>query len=302
MHSLRYAEVLENTQYALIATVQRLYTMIRNNESWDLGDPELNDRGQLVIHDVASRLGCIRPSPDQPITFPEGDEDFAELQAQLEVAHSEMTAENTGSKKKLGSSSLSPSPMHSERASSTEMDPSIVPKSYIQTMWAPQQQQIGAKANPSTGPTSPRLQRNSTEDDGFYPSEYSARGSIDPNSLILSPVRTDFRTQSPMFRKSSPFNSMSTYNDFLRSPHELNLTAHFTSGQQFHNISGQLLDGVDQATDLTDPNMLKVIQLQYGLSFVGGTITPRILNCNEYDQSSLMHTCCNYADNQLLDT
>lgn len=38
-----YAEVLENTQYALTVTVQKLYTMIRNNESWNLGEPESND-------------------------------------------------------------------------------------------------------------------------------------------------------------------------------------------------------------------------------------------------------------------
>ena len=67
--------------------------MIRNNESWDLGEPELNDRGQPVIHDIASKLGCIRPSPDLPVAFPEGAEDFAELQAQLQAARAEIGSE-----------------------------------------------------------------------------------------------------------------------------------------------------------------------------------------------------------------
>jgi hypothetical protein len=273
--------------------------MIRNNESWDLGEPELNDRGQLVIHDIASRLGCIRPSSDQPIAFLEGAEDFAELQAQLEVARSEVTAEDTGTKKHSGSS---------DQASSANSDQSILSKNYIQTLWAKQHQQTGAKVNPSatnssTKPTPQSLQRNSAEDDGTYPGSYSARASFDTNSSIPSPVYSNFRAQSPMFCRASPFNSTSTNDDFPRSPDMLDLTAQFTSAQQFHNISGPLLDGMlDQTIGLVDPNMLKVIQLQYGLSFVGGTITPCMLNCNEYEESSQMHTRCNYAVNQLLDT
>jgi hypothetical protein len=264
--------------------------MIRNNESWDLGEPELNERGQLVIHDIASRLGYIRHSPDQPIPILEGSEDSAELQAQLEVACPEKNAEDRRKRKQAGSSSSSPSPENSERVSSTG-----------KIMWAQQQQQIGAKINPSTGRTSPRPQRTSTEDDGFYLTSYSARASIDPNSAILSPVCTNFQTQSPMFHKASPFNQMSTNHDFPRSLHELNLTTQFTSAQEFH-IARQALDRLGQTMDLVDPNMLKVIQLQNGLSFVGETITPCLLNCNEYDQSSLMYTCCNYMENQLLDT
>ncbi|KLU92044.1 hypothetical protein MAPG_10991 [Magnaporthiopsis poae ATCC 64411] len=59
-----YAEVLENTQFALVATIHKLYAMVRGSRAWDLGEPELNDRGQPVIHDIASRLGCIRPNSD----------------------------------------------------------------------------------------------------------------------------------------------------------------------------------------------------------------------------------------------
>lgn len=58
--------MLENTHRALVVTVQKLYTMVRNKESWDLGEPQLDDRGQPVIHDIAFRLGCIRPSQEAP--------------------------------------------------------------------------------------------------------------------------------------------------------------------------------------------------------------------------------------------
>ncbi|KAK7962530.1 uncharacterized protein PG986_003355 [Apiospora aurea] len=43
-----YAEVLENTQFALIATVHKLYAMVRSSQQWDLGEPEFNDRAGLA--------------------------------------------------------------------------------------------------------------------------------------------------------------------------------------------------------------------------------------------------------------
>ncbi|KAM7213079.1 hypothetical protein V8F06_011554 [Rhypophila decipiens] len=83
-----YAEVLENTQFALIATVHKLYAMVRNQQQWDLGEPELNDRGQPVIHNIASKLGCIRPNSEMDLPvhsiFPEDEAGLAELARQLE--------------------------------------------------------------------------------------------------------------------------------------------------------------------------------------------------------------------------
>jgi hypothetical protein len=38
--------------------------MIQKNKSWDLGEPELNDQGELVIHDIAKKLGCIGPNDE----------------------------------------------------------------------------------------------------------------------------------------------------------------------------------------------------------------------------------------------
>jgi hypothetical protein len=83
-----YAEVLENTQFVLIATVQKLYSMVRNGEPWELGEPELNDRGQPVIHNVAAKLGCLRPNTDLDLPihsiFPEDEAGMAELARQLQ--------------------------------------------------------------------------------------------------------------------------------------------------------------------------------------------------------------------------
>lgn len=83
-----YAEVLENTQFALIATVHKLYSMVRNGEQWTLGEPELNDRGQPVIHNIAQKLNCIRPNSDIDLpvhsVFPEDEAGMADLARQLE--------------------------------------------------------------------------------------------------------------------------------------------------------------------------------------------------------------------------
>ncbi|KAH7118430.1 hypothetical protein EDB81DRAFT_817417 [Dactylonectria macrodidyma] len=57
-----YAEVLENTQFALIATAYKLYSTVRNNQPWELDEPELNDRGVPVIYNIAQNLDCIRPN------------------------------------------------------------------------------------------------------------------------------------------------------------------------------------------------------------------------------------------------
>ncbi|KAM0561154.1 hypothetical protein ACHAPJ_003658 [Fusarium lateritium] len=116
-----YAEVLENTQFALIATVHKLYSMVRNNQSWDLGEPELNDRGQPVIHNIAQKLGCIRPNSDIDLpvhsVFPEDEAGMAELARQLE----EQQKENEPHKETIKDTDSSVC-NRTERASSSELD------------------------------------------------------------------------------------------------------------------------------------------------------------------------------------
>lgn len=89
---------MENTQFALVATVHKLYAMVRAAQAWELGEPELNERGQPVIHSIASKLGCIRPNndPDLPMgssVFPENEQDLAELASQLENHQQKREAE-----------------------------------------------------------------------------------------------------------------------------------------------------------------------------------------------------------------
>ncbi|KAH6894089.1 hypothetical protein B0T10DRAFT_398473 [Thelonectria olida] len=118
-----YAEVLENTQLALIATVHKLYSMVRNGQQWELGEPELNDRGQPVIHNIAQKLGCIRPNSDIDLpvhsVFPEDEADMAELARQLEDQQKEQKPQQLEEVVKDTDSSVY---NRTERASSSEID------------------------------------------------------------------------------------------------------------------------------------------------------------------------------------
>lgn len=93
LHTTRYAEVLENTQFALTVTIHKLYFMVRNNQPWELGDPELNDRDQPVIHNIVQKLGCIRDDRDIDlpidIAFPEDEAGIAKLAHQLKEQQKE---------------------------------------------------------------------------------------------------------------------------------------------------------------------------------------------------------------------
>ncbi|RKK65281.1 hypothetical protein BFJ69_g16422 [Fusarium oxysporum] len=83
-----YAEVLKNTQFAFIAAIHKLYSMVLNNQPWKLGEPELNNHGQPVIHSIAQKLGCIRPQSDTELSghsvFPETEAGLSEPAPQLE--------------------------------------------------------------------------------------------------------------------------------------------------------------------------------------------------------------------------
>jgi len=282
-----YAEVLENTQYALIATVQKLYTMIRNGESWELGEPEMNDRGQPVIHDIASKLGCIRPSPDLPYAFPEGEADFAELQAQLQAApHSDMGVED--SKHSQDSAYSSPSLDRNERASSSDSD-SDHSADYDQQLWAQQQQQRqrAAKANPPSinttfRPTPSKLaQRTNLVDEE---TKYSSRASFGASNSLPSPIYTEFATESPMFRTASPFTpswSASAGDDFLGQAQGMDFTANYMRGQPQYQIprSSPLLT----RPVMDSQNTISKMQMFDGLpamDFSDGTIRPNMLDYN----------------------
>ncbi|KAI0393809.1 hypothetical protein F5Y17DRAFT_290015 [Xylariaceae sp. FL0594] len=83
-----YAEVLESTQYTLISTIHKLYAMVRKGQSWDLGEPSFNERGDPIVHDIANLLGCIRPNADADLpphsVFPEDTAGLEKLAAELD--------------------------------------------------------------------------------------------------------------------------------------------------------------------------------------------------------------------------
>ncbi|KAJ4171768.1 Fluconazole resistance protein 1 [Fusarium falciforme] len=123
-----YAEVLENTQLILIATIYKLYSMVRNNEPWALGEPESNDRGQPVVHNIAQKLDCIRPNSDFDfplhLVFPEDGVSMTKLALRLE----EQQKENEPQKEvKDADSSVC---NRTERASSSELDHSDIECGY----------------------------------------------------------------------------------------------------------------------------------------------------------------------------
>lgn len=241
--------------------------MVRNGEQWDLGEPELNDRGQPVIHDIASKLGCIRASPDLPYAFPEGAEDFADLQAQLQSARSEGASEDSH-KHSEDSSSYSPGLHRTDRASSSESDHSNISKDYNQMMWA--QRQSAAKIAPRKVAALSMSQRSSFDDENSY----QTRPSIDTSRSMPSPVYTDFQTESPMFQTDSPY-SWSASNDFLGTPHALDLTAQFMRQQNQLPRSSPL---ARQAG--FDAESFKTMQMNDGLNFENGTIRPTMLDCS----------------------
>ncbi|EMT72976.1 hypothetical protein FOC4_g10000064 [Fusarium odoratissimum] len=87
-------EVLKNTQSALVMTIRMLYFKVRNNQPWDLGEPELDHYGQPVIHSIAQKLGCIHPNKEIDLSeyslFPEdevGMDEFAQQLKDQQIEH-----------------------------------------------------------------------------------------------------------------------------------------------------------------------------------------------------------------------
>jgi hypothetical protein len=247
--------------------------MVRNNESWDLGDPEMNDRGQPVIHDIASRLGCIRPSPDLPYAFPEGADGFAELQAQL-AARSDLHEEDSGSRKTSEeSSSYSPTLERTDRASSSESDHSILSKTSNQIAWDQHQREAKipntSNAKIHTATKKPTPLRASFDDETDYPTRTSFETAT--TASIPSPMYTDF-TESPMFSNTSPFPSWSQGDDYLATPQAFELTAHYMRQARLQSVH-QPLQSMGPVK--RDPEIMRDLP---GELLADGTIRPNMLD------------------------
>ncbi|KAI0008286.1 hypothetical protein F4779DRAFT_641961 [Xylariaceae sp. FL0662B] len=186
-----YAEVLENTQFALIATVHKLYSMVRNGQSWDLGEPELNDRGQPVIHNIATKLGCIRPNADADLpphsVFPEDEAGLAKLAAELEVQQKERESYATEHRSETESNCT-----RTDRASSSELDHSDFEQDYRKAL-------IG-------GGGQQNLQTMSPQSFTSYSGNSNSNSEFDtkPMSSDVDPSRGLFAVQSPSAPTSFP--------------------------------------------------------------------------------------------------
>jgi hypothetical protein len=183
--------------------------MIRSHDSWELGEPELNDKGQLVIHDIASKLGCIRPSLNLPFAFLEGAEDFAELQLQLQATRSETRWEDAGGRNQIGGSSMSsPAIERTDRASSCESDHSNSSKDYNQKMWSQQLQAATKKLLP-VNTTIPEPTPMGISQELLLDGEASYESPSFDTTASTPSIYTDFQTESPaspIFSKDSPFS------------------------------------------------------------------------------------------------
>ncbi|KAF5677447.1 c6 transcription factor [Fusarium circinatum] len=74
-------EVSQTRDAAFTASIQRLYLMVRNGETWDFDEPELDDRGELIVHDIVHKLGYTLPSTEAESPTPSmGLEDEGKLE------------------------------------------------------------------------------------------------------------------------------------------------------------------------------------------------------------------------------
>ncbi|POR32549.1 Fluconazole resistance protein 1 [Tolypocladium paradoxum] len=280
-----YAEVLEHTQFALIATVVKLYSMVRNAQPWDLGEPELNDRGQPVIHDIAQKLGCIRPNSDIDLpvhsVFPEDEAGMAELARQLEeqqVLEGEAQEgggggsshkETTGSGRTDTDSSIYG---RADRASSSEFDHSDCEQDYFHGLSQQHDYRRGLSQQHDyrRGLSQQHDYRRGLPQQQDYRQQAFGPGTGSGNSLTLSPQSFTGTTVSTDFEFSPTGQDLDTTGLFAsQSPQLQNLQEwamakpppnpgmHFLRQAGLHNPPDMLNQGlVEAGSDSVEPDIL----------------------------------------------
>jgi len=219
-----YAEVLENTQFALIATVHKLYTMVRNSQQWDLGEPELNDRGQPVIHNIAQKLGCIRPNSDIDLpvhsVFPEDERGMAELATQLEEQQRLEAVDVKMEVKDSDSSSYHRSD-RTDRASSSELESSSDFEQDFRANGFPNHENNVAASNPNgygNNHLTMSPQSFTTSNTDFELSQGQPELEAQGMFPTTSPMVSNFPTWSMLSNKPHPHIGGSMSLPFANSP------------------------------------------------------------------------------------
>lgn len=157
--------------------MHKLYSMVRNGQQWDLEEPDLNDRGQPVIHNIAQKLGCIRPNSDIDLpvhsVFPEDEQGLADLARQLE--------EQQQSDKALGHHHHD-NDAQTDRASSSELDHSDF-EDYRKAAFGG-----GGGAHSNTTTMSPVSLAYDSFDNYSAPSTESIPSAASPSSIAANPA------------------------------------------------------------------------------------------------------------------
>lgn len=270
--------------------------MVRNGESWDLGEPELNDRGLPVIHNIAEKLGCIRHSPDLPQSFPEDADDFAELQRHLYAGVSD-------SENKQSNDTHSPRD-RTDRASSSESDHSTLSTDYTQMLWTQQQsqQQNISLAAYQQSPLTPQFDDEALFQEFDQEPPSSISDSTFDTVSIASPIFSGFQSPLQMHSPSSPWSPDGDDN-MLGQTQILDLTALYMQQQQHQHI--RFKEQRQQRSNLTIPRSNPanngvggMRQLRPGMvpgfnmradTYIptnDGTITPNMLDCLECNNNT----------------
>lgn len=251
--------------------------MVRNNEPWILGEPELNSRGQPVVHDIATRLGCIRPSTDLSDALVEDIKSYTQFQTKFETRCVEMGTGHSGNRR-ASASSLSPA--YTDRASSAESGYSLVDENYKQTLWVQEQQEqppIDVKVNCSissqtTGQATPSTGQRDPEYESSYGSSLSEEDHFNSK-------------KSATFPYPSPFTPLSIDSDFLGQDGPIDLTSQFIWALQCET---QINRSFVLPSDL-GPNIFNAMDDR--------TLIPRMLDPNGYGTSCLTDRLVSENDN-----
>jgi hypothetical protein len=208
--------------------------MVRNGQSWDLGEPELNDRGQPIIHNIATKLGCIRPNADADLpphsVFPEDEAGLATLAAELEVQQKDRDSREVQEAEIHCKTETSCA--RTERASSSELDHSDFEHDYRRALMSGQQ----------------NLQNLSPQS---FASSY--------NEFESSSMQSDVDPSTSLFAVQSPTAPTSYPTWHMNRPSSMNVSPQYM-GQMDINMAEMLLSQglVESEFGTIKPHMINV--------------------------------------------